>query len=412
MSVGSSHDTGILSGLRVVEVASFIFGPVAATIMTDFGAEVVKVEPPGIGDPYRILWRTPPMPVAEVDYCWTLDARNKRSISIDLKKDAGRQIVLRLLEGADVFVTNYQPSVLTQLRLRHEDIAPLHPRLIYAHATGYGLDGADVEQPGFDMTAYWARSGLMSAVAPADSEPALSVAGMGDHPSATALFGGIMLALYRRERTGRGSYVSTSLMANGAWANGCFLQAAMCGGKHFVRQSHATALNALVNHYVCQCGRRFILCCLAPARDWPALCRAIEMPDLEHDPRFATGEQRQANSRALIAVLDERFGAHDWEHWRSVFARHGIVWSRVPDAEEVIHDEQMIANRVLVPIEGAAQPGLHTVSSPIEVRDVAKVRPRPAPSVGQHTREVLTELGYPAATIDALVAEKVVQEQE
>jgi formyl-CoA transferase len=410
MSVGSNDDSGILGGLRVVEVASFIFGPVAATIMSDFGAEVVKVEPPGIGDPYRILWRTPPMPVADVDYCWTLDARNKRSISIDLKKDAGRRIVLRMLEEADVFVTNYQPSVLTQLRLRHEDLAPLFPRLIYAHATGYGIDGPDVEQPGFDMTAYWARSGLMSAVAPAHSEPALSVAGMGDHPSATALFGGIMLALYRRDRTGQGSYVSTSLMANGAWANSCMLQAAMCGAKHFVRQSHATAFNALVNHYVCRCGRRFILCCLAPSRDWPALCRAVELPELEHDARFATSELRKANSHELIAVLDERFTSHDWEHWHRVFAACGIVWSRVPDAEEVIHDEQMIANRVLVPVEGAENPGLRTVNSPIEIRDAPKVPPRPAPSVGQHTREVLTALGYSTAAIDALVAELVVQE--
>lgn len=410
MTAGSSDDSGILSGLRVVEVASFIFGPVAATIMSDFGAAVVKVEPPGIGDPYRILWRTPPMPVADVDYCWTLDARNKRSISIDLKKDAGRHIVLRLLEEADVFVTNYQPSVLAQLRLRHDDLAPLYPRLIYAHATGYGLDGPDVEQPGFDMTAYWARSGLMSAVAPAHSEPALSVAGMGDHPSAMALFGGIMLALYRRDRTGQGSYVSTSLMANGAWANSCMLQAAMCGAKHFVRQSHATAFNALVNHYVARCGRRFILCCLAPTRDWPALCRAVGVPEWEQDPRFCDGQQRQTNSKELIALLDERFGMHDWDHWQRVFAEHGVVWSRVPDAEEVIHDEQMIANRVLVPMEGSETPGLRTVNSPIEIRGLPKSPPRPAPRVGQHTREVLQGLDYSSGAIDALVAEKVVQE--
>jgi formyl-CoA transferase len=409
MSDGSNQQQGILSGLRVVEVASFIFGPAAATVMTDFGAEVIKIEPPGIGDPYRILSRMPPMPVADMDYCWTLDARNKRSISVDLKREAGRAILLRLLEQADVFVTNYQPSVLAQLRLRHEDLAPLHPRMIYAHATGYGLDGPDVEQPGFDMTAYWARSGLMSSVVPLNSEPALSVAGMGDHPSAMALFGGIMLALYRRERTGQGSYVSTSLMANGAWANACMLQAALCDCQPFVRQSHATAFNALVNHYVARCGRRFIICCLAPARDWSALCRAIGLPELERDTRFASSELRRANSRQLVAVLDERFAAHDWEHWKQTFAEHSVVWSRVPEVEEVIHDPQMIANRVLVPIEGSARPGLQTVNSPIEIRGVPKAPPRPSPSVGQHTREVLAEFGYDAPVIDALLADKIVQ---
>jgi formyl-CoA transferase len=409
MSEGSKQQQGILSGLRVVEVASFIFGPAAATVMTDFGAAVIKIEPPGIGDPYRILSRMPPMPVAPMDYCWTLDARNKRSISIDLKRDEGRAILLRLLEQADVFVTNYQPSVLAQLRLRHEDLAPLHPRMIYAHATGYGLDGPDVEQPGFDMTAYWARSGLMSSVVPLNSEPALSVAGMGDHPSAMALFGGIMLALYRRERTGEGSYVSTSLMANGAWANACMLQAALCDCQPFVRQSHATAFNALVNHYVARCGRRFIICCLAPSRDWSALCRAIGLPELERDTRFASSELRHVNSRQLIAVLDQRFAAHDWEHWKQTFAEHSVVWSRVPEVEEVIHDPQLIANRVLVPIEGSAKPGLHTVNSPIEIRGAPKVPPRPSPSVGQHTREVLAEFGYEREAIDALVAEKIVQ---
>ena len=409
MSNGSNQQQGVLSGVRVVEVASFIFGPAAATVMSDFGAEVIKIEPPGIGDPYRILSRMPPMPVAPMDYCWTLDARNKRSISIDLKREEGRAILLRLIEQADVFVTNYQPSVLEQLRLRHEDVAPLHPRLIYAHATGYGLDGPDVEQPGFDMTAYWARSGLMSSVVPLNSEPALSVAGMGDHPSAMALFGGIMLALYRRERTGVGSYVSTSLMANGAWANACMLQAALCDCQPFVRQSHATAFNALVNHYVARCGRRFIICCLAPARDWSALCRAIGLPELERDTRFASSELRHVNSRQLIAVLDQRFAAHDWEHWKQTFAEHSVVWSRVPEVEEVIHDPQLIANRVLVPIEGSAKPGLQTVSSPIEIRDAPKVPPRPAPRVGQHTREVLTEFGYDGQVIDALVAEKIVQ---
>ncbi len=175
-----------------------------------------------------------------------------------------------------------------KLRLTYEDLAPLNDRLIYASATGYGEQGDDVEEPSFDMTAYWARSGLMDAVHNADAEPTLSVAGMGDHPSSMALFCGIMLALYQRERTGRGTKVSTSLMANGVWANGCLIQAALCNAMPYDQSTRVAPINPLVNHYVTRDGKRFIFCLIQVDQDWPNLCRAIGHPELIADPRFAT----------------------------------------------------------------------------------------------------------------------------
>src|SRR5262249_47814526 len=239
----------ILDGIRVLDVGSFVFGPAAATVMADFGADVVKVEPPERGDPYRYLHQMPPLPKCDEDYCWLLTGRGKRSVALDLKDAEGREILLRLVRQADVFVTNYPLRVLATLRLGWRDLEPLNARLVYAHATGFGEQGPEAEKPGYDATAWWARSGLQDAVPPRGGLPAISVPGMGDHPSAMALFGAIMLALYQRERTGRGSKVASSLLANGAWSNAILLQAMLCGAEAFRQVDCRAPDNALVNSY-------------------------------------------------------------------------------------------------------------------------------------------------------------------
>jgi formyl-CoA transferase len=213
-----SAPPGILSGIRVVEVATYIFAPVAATVMSDFGAEVIKVEP-HTGDAYRQLARTPPMPADEANYCWVLDGRNKRSIAIDLKKPQGRDVLWKLIERADVLATNYKPSVLARMELTYDHLKSRFPRLIYAQATGYGEQGADVDKPGYDMTAYWARSGLMHSAAnsdePACRRPAWATISM-------ALFGGIMLS-YTAAKDGAGT---RHQFADGQrrWANSCLIR--------------------------------------------------------------------------------------------------------------------------------------------------------------------------------------------
>ena len=220
----------LFEGLKVVDAASFIAGPSAATIMADYGAEVIKIEPPEVGDSLRWLITNGRMPEGKENYCWELTSRNKKSLSLNLKEPEALQILKDLVISADVFVTNMPFPVRKKLKITSEEICPLNERLIYASLTGYGEVGPDADRTAYDSMAWWARSGLMDWVRPSDNSPvAWSTPGMGDHPTGMALYGAIVTALYKRQLTGKGSEVSTSLMANGAWANGVFIQAALMG---------------------------------------------------------------------------------------------------------------------------------------------------------------------------------------
>src|SRR6201991_3200437 len=223
----------LLQGLRVVDLASWIAGPAAATVLGDFGADVVKVEPPGVGDAYRSFSRFPPNPEVDgVNYTWQLDNRNKRSIELNLKSPNARTVLERLVKWADVLVTNFPPPARARLGLDYEELAPLNPRLIYADITGFGETGPDADKPGFDVTTYWARSGLMDMTRQGAAPPAINVFGSGDHATAISLFAGVMTALYRREKTGQGARVTASLIAEGAWGAGCWLAGVLAGASN------------------------------------------------------------------------------------------------------------------------------------------------------------------------------------
>ncbi len=392
--------SGVLSGLRVIDCGTYIAGPAAAVVLSDFGAEVIKIERPPYGDPYRYLPQVPGMPVSEQNYCWILDGRNKKSVALNLADEAGREALLKLVTAADVFITNYQPSLVKKFRLSYSELRPVNPRLIYAHITGYGEAGADAEKPGYDLTAYWARSGLMSSMHNGDAEPVQSAAGIGDHPTSMTVVAGVMLGLYRREITGRGMEVSTSLMANGAWAHSCAIQAALVGAKFLPKWTRKTAVNPAINHYVTADGQRLITCCLDPKKDWPNLCRALGRPDLTDDPRFSTPALRQANSAELVAMIDLIVGAKTLAEWERLFREYDVIWSLVPSPVQVAMDPQMEANGVFAQIPD----GPKTILSPLNVEGEEKRQPSRAPDVGEHTAEVLKSVGYDDAAIEALVA--------
>jgi crotonobetainyl-CoA:carnitine CoA-transferase CaiB-like acyl-CoA transferase len=388
---------GIFEGLKVLDCASFIAAPAAATVLSDFGAEVIKIEPPGMGDPYRHLPGMPGQPVSSQNYAWMLESRNKKSLALDLSKPEGQAILCRLVAGADVFITNFPPGVRRRLGIRHEDLQALNDRLIYASFTGYGELGDEADKPGFDSNAWWARSGLMEMVRPdATGTPARSAPGMGDHPSAMALFSAIVTALYQRERTGKGAHVGTSLIANGIWANGFFAQAKLCGATFPERRPRENARNAVANHYRCRDGRWLILSLLNEDRQWPAFVKCIGREDLLADPRFMKKESRHAHAHDLIAILDAVFASKDLAEWRSILDGNGLIFGIVAVLDDIPGDAQMLDNGVLVPFEGD---GTLTVNSPIWVEGAAKIQPHLPPDIGQHSDEILRAAGYSDAEI-------------
>lgn len=252
---------GILSGLRVIDCGTYVAGPASTTIMSDFGAEVIKIERPQGGDLYRFMADLPGFAKANVNWAWILTSRNKKSVALDLSASRGREALIRLVKTADVFVTNYQRPLLDKFQLTWDHLQTENERLIYAHLTGYGDAGEDADAPAFDALAYWARSGLMMSVVGLDGSPGGPRPGMGDHPTSVSLFGAIMLGLYHRERTGRGVKVGTSLMASGAWANACDLQAKFCKAEFPQRGADGTPPNPLAAGYLSRDRKVSWLCC-------------------------------------------------------------------------------------------------------------------------------------------------------
>ena len=393
----------IFDGLKVIDCASFIAGPAAATVMSDFGADVIKIEPPGMGDPYRR--RAVPLPERPLNPGFILDARNKKSLALDLRQEAGREILYRLVADVDVFITNYPPPVRARLHITYEDLAPLNERLIYASFTGYGETGPEANKPGFDATAWWARTGLMHLVrAGEEATPARSLPGMGDHPSSMGTYGAIVTALYQRERTGRGNYVSSSLLANGLWANGCMVQAALCGDRVMPQPPREASLNALRTHYQCRDGRWLLLSIASDEWRWDKFKSCLEDPALD-DARFGSVERRERHARELLTILDRIFATRDLTHWRRVLDDAGIIFGIVAETQDIAEDEQALAAGHLVPFVDA---DFMTINSPIEIRGQLKVRPRRAPLVGEHSEAVLREAGYAEADIAALRAAGVI----
>jgi crotonobetainyl-CoA:carnitine CoA-transferase CaiB-like acyl-CoA transferase len=398
----------LLAGVRVIDAASFIAGPVATTIMADLGADVIKIEPPD-GDPYRHRTGGPGVAESPYNYRWIVDNRTKRGLVLDLREPAGRAVLHRLVGRADVFVTNTPLDSRAKLGIRWADLAPLNARLVYASMTAYGEHGEEAPRTGFDATALWARTGLMDLVKPSpDSPPARSLPGMGDHPTGVTLFAAIMTALYRRSQTGRGTMVSTSLLANGLWWNAIQVQAALSGARVEPRPSRDEPATALANLYRCADGRWFLLNLLNDDRDWPHLLRAIERPDLGDDPRFAITPARRANARALVPILDEVFRSKPWAGWREILNRHRLTFGEVGTVDDTRNDSQMVASGALVPFDDPRAGAALTVASPLWLDGVEKVAPRFPPELGEHSVEILREAGYGEAEIDALLAARVI----
>ncbi len=389
-----------LDGIKVLDISTYIAGPAAAVVLGDYGADVIKVEQPGEGDPNRTIKGIPSYPKSAVNYPWLMDARNKRSIALDLKRERGRAALDRLIPAADVLVTNFPLPVRERLRLRAEDVAHLNERLIYASLTGFGEAGPDRDQAGFDSTAYFARSGLFDQVRYEGQPPHFSLPAQGDRATAMALVAGIMMALFHRERTGKGTSVSSSLLANGLWSNGVYAQAALLGAFLPQRPPRDRPRSALANLYRTRDDRWLQLSIVQEETMWPRLCRAVERPELEHDARFAETSTRRANAAVLTAILDQVFATATAAEWHRRLKANRLTFSPIARIQDLASDEQAVAAGAVIPSANPEMP--RTLAAPIRL-GCAPPRPAgPAPALGQHTDEILREAGFTAAEIAEL----------
>jgi formyl-CoA transferase len=363
---------------------------------------VIKIEPPGTGDGYRLLKHLPGLPWSETNYPWSLTNRNKESLALDLKQTAGRAILDSLLSKADVFITNYPLGVRERLRLRYEDIQAINPRAIYASLTPYGESGPEAGHTGYDATAWWARSGLMDSIKPySDSPPAMSVPAMGDHMAANTLYGAIVTALYRRERTGQGGAVGTSLMGNGLWSNGLYVQAALDGADMTLGMGREK-LGAFTQVYRCRDDRWFMLTLLPQAQDrmWPELARCMGQSQWASDSRFIDAAARKLHNEALTSLLAQGFQERDWAEWHTLFEEYGITVGRIAKSIDHCLDEQARQTGMITHYDDDS--GERTIDSPLYVLGETKRPPHAAPGIGEHSLSILAELGMDDQTIAEL----------
>ena len=402
---------GLLQGIRVVEAASMIMVPSVGALLADYGAEVIKIEPPE-GDLNRRGHHTPGMPVhpKDYEYCFLPDNRSKRSLAIDMKAPEARGILRRLVENADVFLTNLRPQALERAGMTWEALRALNPRLIYAHGTGYGDAGAEADRPGFDSVSYWSRSAMEASLFPMEGWLGSLGYGTGDHPTGLALFSAVLMALLARERSGEGTRVSCSLLAAGAWSNAVMLQAKLLGAAFLERKPREQARSFTSVYYRAADKRLFKLSIVNHQRDWPKICRALGRPSLADEPRYATLEDRRKEGRMaeLIALCDGVFGGRPMAYWEEKLREVDVPFSMLSTYDEVVADPQMAANRVFPELDDPELGRIRTIDSPMHVEGQPKSAPRPAPRLGQHTREILAELGLAQGEIEALAGRRVV----
>jgi crotonobetainyl-CoA:carnitine CoA-transferase CaiB-like acyl-CoA transferase len=385
----------LLSGVRVVELSMYAFAPSASAVLADWGADVIKVVPPDIADPMKgnPIARLPDKDVG-VSFMWEILNRGKRCVGIDVSSDDGRDVLLELVAGADVFITNLLPGARRRFRIDCDDLFVVNADLVYGRATGHGHSGPGREQGGFDITDFWARSGIGHAASQISDEfiPLLGPS-FGDIASGTFLAGGLAAALFRRERTGRGAVVDVSLLASGMWMLSPGIVASQLYDiDNIPRFRHAESANAMVAVYATRDERLIFLAGIQTEGHFENFCKSIGRPELLDDPRFATARARHKHAAECITVLDGIFAERDLDEWRTLLSQLSTPWTVIQTAREAAADPQAIANHIVMDVEGT-NGTFPLVASPVQFDDIAP-SVTAAPEHGEHTEEVLLELGH------------------
>ncbi|MQY66815.1 MAG: CoA transferase [Dehalococcoidia bacterium] len=385
---------GPLDGVRVVEITMFQQGPVCGTKLGDLGADVIKVEPTS-GDPGRGFMRIIGTMVGLKgrNYYFEQHNRNKRSIVLDLKQEKSKELFLKLIDEADVFLTNMSIEAPQKMGIGPDVLMKRNPRLIYAQASGWGRKGPDANELSFDYTGI-ARAGLMMSSGERGTPPSQVLPGLGDELGGMVCAWAICTALYAREKTGKGQLVDTSLMGSLICMESLVLSAPAMLGQEFPREIRTQAGNPIYNHYRAKDDKWFILAHLQPDRYWPNACRALDMPELENDPRFNSIEARGENARELISIMDKKFATRTRDEWFQIFQREGLIHSPVQTLTEVIDDPQAVANNYVTSFEHPVLGRTKMVGFPWDFSQTPASIRREAPELGQHTEEILLEMGY------------------
>jgi crotonobetainyl-CoA:carnitine CoA-transferase CaiB-like acyl-CoA transferase len=404
---------GILDGLKVLEMGHVVAAPAASAMLADWGAEVIKLEPltgdmaRGIGTPITTEEKARAQEQGNIGYYFQFLNRGKRGIALNLKEEAAKTVLNKLVCWADIFMSNYEMSTLYKLGADYDALSKMNPRIIYAILTGYGTAGPDKDERGFDYAAAWARSGLMYMIGEPDSIPPPQRGGMMDRVAGSHMVAGVLAALYHRERTGQGQNVEFSLYHSGVWTD-AEDYGAVLNGREPIKHSRATARNPLWNNYRTKDDRWFWAAMLQPDLSWGNFCRALEHPEWENDEKYNNNEARFANREELIHLIDEFLLTKTMAEWEVIFRRHNIIYGRVASPMEVFNDPQAIANNFFVDLHHPAKPDVKVVMTPVKfVQNPAEVR-APAPEIGQHTEEILLEMGYTWEDIAQLKARNVI----
>lgn len=382
---------GPLEGVRVLEVANWLAAPAGCALLADFGADVVKVEPP-TGDPYRGYRARASSPGQDVSVAFAGDNRGKRGVTLNLDHPEARQILYRLVRDADVFVTNLIPNRRERYGLTYDELATHRGDVIYVSVTGYGSQGPDQNRLGYDYAAFWARSGIMGLLGEPDSPPPPQRPGMGDHTTALALAGSVAMALLDRQRTGKGQLVDVSLHNTGLWVLANDIHAVMSGADP-ARVSRSSVPNPLWNSYRTGDGRWMMLVMLVPDRYWRRFCQAIGREDLERDSRFASFDARVENREELIAILDTVFAQRTLADWGPLLDKYSLIWAPAQTVKEAATDSQTRARGALTRIMSSGRE-IDVVDTPVKFSRAQVGARGPAPELGEHTEQVLLEAGY------------------
>jgi len=396
-----------LENIRVIDMTTYAAGPSATRILADMGADVIKIEPPN-GEAFRVWGRTNHLPISKDENpAFELDNINKRGIAVDLKSPDGIAVIHRLLETADVFVTNYRQSALERLHLTYEDIHAKYPKVVYAFCSGYGSKGPRAKAPGFDYVAYWARGGVMEATGEPGGNPAQIIPAGGDQVTGAMLAGAVCAGLVGALRTGVGEKMEVSLYQSAIWLSSPHLLKGYYGWAQ--RASRMEPSVPMLNVYKCADERWIAIAVLEHERYWPAVCNAIGRSDLLEDPRFSTFVEAQKNATVLTEILDEIMLSKPVAEWEHIFDENDIACQRLLTAEEINEDEQALANDYLRPFTFRNGKTINIATPPFQVSSLGEYEIRPAPLIGEHTDEVLREIGYSEAELADLKERRVVK---